>query len=184
MKYLGLLLSMTLLITSCKEEEIEVANIRIDHFKATAVGLGPGLALQVQEDDEIGKGDWYNFYSPIEGFVYEWGYVYNLKVSKRSIANPPEDASSIAYSLEEIVSKEAVATNVTFNIDLQNVSNSIENTLQKDDDTTFTLLYEQQIDCGQLCDELEEALIGNNRVTGTFVHADDGKILLQRLSLE
>ncbi|PTT37503.1 hypothetical protein DBR28_09820, partial [Chryseobacterium sp. HMWF028] len=40
-----------------------------------------------------------NFYSNIEGFTYEPGYEYVLKVKTEKITNPPADASSIKYTL-------------------------------------------------------------------------------------
>lgn len=41
----------------------------------------------------------------IEGFVYEKGFEYYLKVEKIHIANPPMDASDIKYKLIEVISK-------------------------------------------------------------------------------
>ena len=41
----------------------------------------------------------------IEGFDYEEGFEYVLKVRKYHIANPPADGSSIGYSLIKIKSK-------------------------------------------------------------------------------
>ncbi|QQY34713.1 DUF4377 domain-containing protein [Chryseobacterium gleum] len=58
--------------------------------------------LQVKEND---SENWTNFYSSIEGFTYEPGYEYVLKVKTEKIENPPADASSIRYTLVEQVSK-------------------------------------------------------------------------------
>ncbi len=43
----------------------------------------------------------------IEGFDYEEGYAYRLKVEKTHLANPPADASNVRYKLLEILSKQA-----------------------------------------------------------------------------
>lgn len=49
---------------------------------------------------------WEFFYGNIEGFDYEPGYEYVLKVKKEKVENPPQDASSIKYTLVKMVSKE------------------------------------------------------------------------------
>ena len=41
----------------------------------------------------------------IEGFNFEAGYEYRLKVKKTHLSNPPADGSSIIYTLLEILSK-------------------------------------------------------------------------------
>ncbi|RNA63840.1 DUF4377 domain-containing protein [Chryseobacterium nematophagum] len=65
-------------------------------------GVAPMKCLQVKENQ---SGNWMNFYSTIEGFTYEPGYEYILKVKTEKIANPPADASSIRYILVQQVSK-------------------------------------------------------------------------------
>ena len=65
-------------------------------------GVAPMKCLQVKENV---SGNWTNFYSNIEGFTYEPGYEYVLKVKTEKIANPPADASSIKYTLVKQVSK-------------------------------------------------------------------------------
>ena len=83
----------------------EEANFRINHYTEDCTGVGPQKCLLVQEDSLIGTDEWRFFYSGIEGFSYEPGYIYNLNVKKTDIANPPADASSIKYELIEILSK-------------------------------------------------------------------------------
>ncbi|GAB0157423.1 hypothetical protein CHRYSEOSP005_26980 [Chryseobacterium sp. Alg-005] len=69
---------------------------------ADCTGVAPMKCLQVKEKQE---DNWTNFYSNIEGFTYEPGYEYVLKVKTEKIANPPADASSIKYTLIKQVSK-------------------------------------------------------------------------------
>lgn len=69
---------------------------------ADCTGVAPMKCLQVKEKQEE---NWTNFYSNIEGFTYEPGYEYILKVKTEKIANPPADASSIKYTLIRQVSK-------------------------------------------------------------------------------
>jgi hypothetical protein len=69
---------------------------------ADCTGVAPMKCLQVKETQ---SGNWTNFYSNIEGFTYEPGYEYVLKVKTEKIANPPMDGSSIKYTLIKQVSK-------------------------------------------------------------------------------
>ncbi|ASK29763.1 hypothetical protein CEY12_06425 [Chryseobacterium sp. T16E-39] len=69
---------------------------------ADCTGVAPMKCLQVKEN---ASENWTNFYSNIEGFTYEPGYEYVLKVKTEKIANPPADGSSIKYTLISQVSK-------------------------------------------------------------------------------
>lgn len=69
---------------------------------------GPQKCLEVRE--LVGGdawGAWTPFFESIDGFEYEPGFVYDLRVARRSIRNPPADGSSYAYRLLAIVSKVA-----------------------------------------------------------------------------
>ncbi|AZA55234.1 DUF4377 domain-containing protein [Chryseobacterium sp. G0201] len=65
-------------------------------------GVGPMKCLQVKENT---SEKWTYFYDHIQGFTYEPGYEYVLKVKTEKIENPPMDASSIKYTLIKQVSK-------------------------------------------------------------------------------
>lgn len=69
---------------------------------ADCTGVMPMKCLQVKEKP---TESWTVFYSNIEGFTYEPGYEYVLKVKTERIANPPADGSSIRYILVRQVSK-------------------------------------------------------------------------------
>ena len=69
---------------------------------ADCTGVAPMKCLQVKEKE---SDSWQNFYTNIEGFTYEPGYEYVLKVKTEKIENPPMDGSSIKYTLVKQVSK-------------------------------------------------------------------------------
>ena len=64
--------------------------------------LVPTTCLQVRFDP---LGNWENFSDTIEGFEFEQGFYYELRVRRVSIADPPADASSFRWILLEIISK-------------------------------------------------------------------------------
>lgn len=83
--------------SSADEKTFIIASQTVD-----CTGVAPMKCLQVKEKE---TDSWGNFYSNIEGFTYEPGYEYVLKVKTEKIANPPADRSSIKYTLVKQVSK-------------------------------------------------------------------------------
>jgi len=66
------------------------------------VGVAPQKCLQVKSKPDA---EYQLFYSPIEGFNYEPGYEYQIRVKVTPVANPPADAPAYRYSLVDVVSK-------------------------------------------------------------------------------
>ncbi len=67
------------------------------------VGVGPMQCMLVKENPE---DDYQLFYSEIEGFTFEPGFTYELRVLVEPVANAPADASNLKYTLVEVVSQE------------------------------------------------------------------------------
>jgi hypothetical protein len=61
--------------------------------------------LQVRESRDA---PWRNFFGRIEGFEYEEGNAYELRVEVTPVPSPPADAPNQRYRLVEIVSKSKV----------------------------------------------------------------------------
>ena len=65
-------------------------------------GKYPIPCMRVMDEDF--PGEWRNLsMTAIEGFNYEAGHMYTLKVRRTILANPPADASSYTYRLLEIL---------------------------------------------------------------------------------
>ncbi|MGL4410939.1 MAG: DUF4377 domain-containing protein [Bacteroidales bacterium] len=103
MQRLGLLLSVILLIggtiscSSSRTETMRVASERVDCF-----GFDEQLCYKVKHQ---GDDHWSMFYNSIDGFNFESGYEYNLKVKIVTIDNPMADGSSEKYYLKKVLSK-------------------------------------------------------------------------------
>ncbi len=177
------LILFALLTLSCSEG-IEKSNLRINHYKQSAVGLGPTLVLLIQEGDQIGSDEWQYFYSGIEGFDYEWGYTYDLKVRKENIENPPEDASSIRYVLEDLIQKSRVSQEETFELRLKSQDFGIPSMVTRDETSGYLFFDVKSLECQTFCEEMEEALETNEEVTATFVHSNSGGLTLLSLDLD
>lgn len=61
--------------------------------------------LLVQKNKNRIEGEWKYLYSKINGFELEEGYIYKLKVKEEKLENVPADASSIKYTLIEMLEK-------------------------------------------------------------------------------
>jgi heat shock protein HslJ len=76
--------------------------IYVAPYQVDCVGVAPQKCLLVKERPE---DDWTYHYDQIEGFDYEPGYDYELRIQEDNVENPPADASSIRWTLIEVVSK-------------------------------------------------------------------------------
>ena len=97
-------------IAPSSENGGETMTLFVGPNREPCVGVAPQVCFQVKETPE---GDYTLFYGDIQGFEFEPGYEYELLVEKTTIPNPPADASSLQYSLVEIVSKTPAATTAT-----------------------------------------------------------------------
>ena len=80
----------------------EEKTIFIGPEKAECVGVGPMECYLLKENPE---DEWQYFYNSIQGFEWEAGYTYELRVAIYPVENPPADASSLRYELLEVVNK-------------------------------------------------------------------------------
>ena len=79
------------------EKTVYVGPQRVD-----CEGMGPQKCYQVRERPE---DPWLFFYDEIEGFSYEEGYTYQIRVEETEVPNPPADGASFTWRLLEVVSK-------------------------------------------------------------------------------
>lgn len=85
---------------STTEKILYVGPERVD-----CVGVAPQQCYLVKENL---ADEWSYLYDEIDGFDYEPGYLYEIRLLEEPVENPPADASSIRRSLLEIVSREMV----------------------------------------------------------------------------
>jgi heat shock protein HslJ len=104
---------LLLLLFACgnKMQKTETSDTSIERYwvnssKADCIGVGPMTCLQIQKTDSM-TGDWENFYSNIQGFEYQPGYLYRIEVKVRELPpnEVPADASSRKYELVKILEK-------------------------------------------------------------------------------
>lgn len=104
----GLVCMGVLIILSFKYQE-EVVVHQIAPYKVVVNGaFFKQLSLKTEQHTIDG----------IEGFDFEWGYQYTLKLEKVKLENPPEDASDTQYSLIKEVDKTRVPLAYNFELKL------------------------------------------------------------------
>ena len=87
----------SLLGTDSVFRTLQVAPSRIE-----CTGVAPDVCLQVRESPDA---PWTLLHGAIEGFAYEPGFLYEIRIREEAVANPPADASSIRRILVSVVSK-------------------------------------------------------------------------------
>ena len=78
------------------EGQAEMKTLYVGSELVDCVGVAPMECMQVRADP---SGEWQLFYDQIEGFTFEPGFTYELRVNVATIANPPADGSSLKYTL-------------------------------------------------------------------------------------
>ena len=86
-------------LSGCSEST-DATRLWIGPERVECEGVAPMMCLQVAESED---GDYQLFYDTIEGFDYQEGTSYVIDVSITEVENPPADASSLQYTLVEIV---------------------------------------------------------------------------------
>lgn len=85
--------------------------VKVKENTVPCEGLAPMDCMQVKEGS---AKSWSNFYSAIEGFDYQPGYQYKLKVIKtKRTGNTPADASAYTYQLKKVVYKKKMPNSNT-----------------------------------------------------------------------
>ena len=86
-------------LTGCSDST-DTTRLWIGPERVECEGMAPMMCLQVAESED---GDYQLFYDTIEGFDNQEGTSYVIDVSITEVENPPADASSLQYTLVEIV---------------------------------------------------------------------------------
>lgn len=99
------LLALVLTLWACKSNAVE-KTIWVNSAKVDCVGVGPMKCYQVKESE---TDAWSYFYQEIDGFEFEPGFIYQLKVNvtQLSAQEVAADQSTLEYALIEVMSKEA-----------------------------------------------------------------------------
>lgn len=89
------------------------STLTVQHYAAECVGVSIQWCLLVAKAGQSGFGF---LGSGIEGFQYDWGFVYELEIEEHGVANPPADGSSIRRVLRTELTRSRVAPGTEFDL--------------------------------------------------------------------
>ncbi len=95
-----------LIFASCTK--VEEQTIWISGFKTEcSMGAGKGECLYISKNADLDKAEWEYFYSPIEDFAYEAGFLQKIKVrvETRNENPAPQDQSKYQYTKVEVLER-------------------------------------------------------------------------------
>lgn len=101
----AILFGQASLYSASDEAEIMISDgtletLFVGPYRLPCMGLAPTTCLQVRSSE---GAPWTNLYDGIRGFQHTPGVTYQLSILKETIPNPPADASSIRYTLVEVL---------------------------------------------------------------------------------
>ncbi|CAA0162151.1 conserved hypothetical protein [Tenacibaculum maritimum] len=108
MKKLVYLFLSLFMLTSCATQKNMIKDtIWVNSTRVTCTGVVPMSCLETQLGRELIPNKWEFFYDEIEGFTYESGYIYKLRISIENLNEKeiPADGSNKRYQLIEVISK-------------------------------------------------------------------------------
>ncbi|QQR97374.1 MAG: META domain-containing protein [Sphingobacteriales bacterium] len=94
-----------LVVLSCASTKSNNKILWVSGYKTEASGVGKMQVLNIHKGENLDNQKWENFYSPIEGFNFEEGYLKKIEVKEEKVENVPADASSIKYVLVKELEK-------------------------------------------------------------------------------
>ena len=144
-----------------------IAFLRIKHHLVECEGYQVSLCFLVQEE---GSDQWTYFYDQIEGFDYQWGVDYDILVQIETVETGLADASTVHYTLLEVVSETLPEPGDRFNYTSRNSAERIFETAPNQ----FSLLGEKKFTCkNDSCTALRSAMVQNQSVMLSFQHNSD-----------
>jgi hypothetical protein len=146
---LGLMVLAAVGLFGCQEEG---TTYTVVPFKTACERGGPELCLLgLQDGKEVGTFFGAN---EIAGFTFHWGTVQTVRVSQYEVKDPPQDASSIRYVLEEVIKSEPVPEDATIHLFIN------RDYLTGNRTSGYALIDSTRVTCATsaVCDELEQRL--------------------------
>lgn len=110
MKLIASIIIAIVAINSCGDAKEDTPTTTIYHVNSAKVpceGVSKMQCLQIKKGDPRPEGNWSNFYGTIKDFDYQQGFTYKLSVKEEKLdpAKVPADASSVVYTLVQVLEK-------------------------------------------------------------------------------
>jgi hypothetical protein len=156
--------------------------IEVNHYKVPCFTEGVAFCFLIKK---AGENKWEPYADSINGFNYKWGYIYKLKVHRLEIGNPPADASSFKYVLDEVISEKKTDVKETFSFVLKYPGS--KSFVYGTKTAGFSIIGQKVIECKsvEICDRLNNISGSDKTVEGTFCHSKNaGSVVLISLNFK
>jgi hypothetical protein len=123
----------------------------------------------------------------IQGFNFEWGYSYKLRIKVHKLKNPPEDGSETDYILATTVSKTKVPDNYQFRMLLDtkvypDLDTTTWSNIKPVNDSTYNYFDKIDIEIpSSLKNEFKKTMTEEQERYGNFVFISPTKVKLIKL---
>jgi len=151
--------------------------LRINHHKQECSGAAVQPCMLVKEEDDV---EWNYFYDGIEGFEYEWGFLYRIEVLVSRVEDPPQDGSSRRYVLKNVIGKVKVEPDMHFEYISFHAPEQI--TRVSNDEYSLFFWGEKLFRCDpEDCAALDSLLEQEHSIFFEFAHSTNDALRLSRL---
>ncbi len=159
-------------------EKPRSSDLYLNHYKSECGSFE--LALCVQSKVNV-SDDWSFFYDNIEGFEYEWGFTYKIKVIIEDIENPPQDSSSVKYTLLEVIEKIKEPTTSLFDISVSRATGL----LVKESENIYKIYNDKEIEClDSSCETIDSLIAQDMAILLEFKHQVDTEAPLELIQIK
>ncbi len=122
----------------------------------------------------------------IQGFNFEWGYSYKLKIKAHTLKNPPQDGSSVDYILLKTIEKTKVPATYEFKmlLDMKRYPDLVDTftNFKTINDSTYNYFDKIDIEIpSTIKAEFKKTMAQGQERNGYFVFIDPKRIKLIRL---
>ena len=127
----------------------------------------------------------------LEGFNYDWGYTYSVKVAETKLAETRSDGTQYTYAFIEVVSKERESNEFQFRLyldanryyyDVGTDEQDMATTFKQLNDSTYLYFDEVEIEIPSALEEgFNRIFSGETAQLGMFIHLNKNRIRLQEL---
>jgi hypothetical protein len=172
----SIILFLFIVITLQSFAQTTVSTVTIDPYKSLSYGAFY-KSLTIHSDDTHAEY--------IDGFNFEWGYIYEIELKSIKLKNPPMDGGDTDYELVKEISKTKVADDYRFEMRLENevyLGGDNASSLEKIDKNTFLYFKEIKIVVpDELLEDFKRVLENGGSKKGTFGFNEDGSLQLYEI---
>lgn len=164
-------------LTGCLSDDAEERDLYVEHYMAPCQGFAPQLCMQTRENGTDGPLE--NFYDSIDGFTFEWGHRYELRVSVTEVEEPPPDGSALDYDLLEVISDTPITDEFNLKLTAEYINGDPAT-------NAFSLLGYRDVTCEspETCENIAVWLDAESAVDVEVAHSadDTGPLLIKSAS--